>query len=81
MKQANATDPFVIMSSVDQPHVKLSGDIEGRYVVEEARSDGRLVLSPDTSAQAILDRLGHEPASLAEFEAVHGAVKPPDGEG
>lgn len=69
------------ITDVDQPHVKLTGDIEGPYVVEEARSDGRLVLTPDTSAQAIMERLGHEPAALAEFEAVHGAVKPADGEG
>jgi hypothetical protein len=38
-------------------------------------------MSPDTSAQAILERLGHEPATLAEFVAIHGAVKPTDGEG
>ena len=70
-----------MISPVDQPHVKLSGDIEGPYVVEETRNDGSLVISPDTSAKAIMDRLGHEPATLAEFEAVHGAVKPSDGEG
>ncbi len=75
------TETFAIINQMDQPHVKLSGDIEGPYVVEEARSDGSLVISPDTSAQAIMERLGHEPATLAEFEAVHGAVKPPDGEG
>jgi hypothetical protein len=61
--------------------VKLSGDIEGSYVVEETRSDGRLVISPDMSAQAITERLGHEPATFAEFEAEFGAVKPADGEG
>lgn len=66
---------------MDQPHVKLSGDIEGSYVVEETRNDGRLVISPDTSAQAIMERLGHEPATLVEFEAEFGAVKPADGEG
>lgn len=66
---------------MDRPHVNLSGDIEGPYVVEETRRDGRLVLSPDTSAKAIMARLGHEPATLAEFEAAHGAVRPPDGEG
>ncbi len=33
------------------------------------------------SARAITECLGHEPATLAEFEAVHGAVKPPDGGG
>jgi hypothetical protein len=72
---------FGIIGTVERPHVKLSGDIEGPYVVEETRSDGRLVISPDTSAQAIMERLGHEPATLAEFEAEYGAVKPPDGEG
>lgn len=65
---------------MEQPHVKLSGDIEGSYVVEETRADGRLVVAPDTSAQAIMDRLGHEPATLEEFEAAYGAVKPSDGE-
>jgi hypothetical protein len=74
-------ESFAIINLMDQPHVKLSGDIEGAYVVEESRSDGRLVISPDTSAQAILERLGHEPATLAEFEAEFGAVKPADGEG
>ncbi len=71
-----------MLSAVEQPHVKLSGDIEGSYyyVVEEARDDGRLVVAPDTSAQAIMDRLGHEPATLDEFEAAYGAVKPSDGE-
>jgi hypothetical protein len=45
------------------------------------RPDGELTLVPDTSAQAILDRLGHTQATLAEFEAEYGAVLPPDGEG
>lgn len=75
------TESFAIINPVDQPHVKLSGDIEGSYVVEETRSDGRLVISPDTSAQAIMERLGHEPATLAEFEAEFGAGMPADGEG
>jgi hypothetical protein len=66
---------------MEQPHVKLTGDIEGPYAVEETRNDGRLVISPDTSAQAIMERLGHEPATLAEFEAEYGPVKPADGEG
>jgi hypothetical protein len=78
---ASVTACFAIIFFVEQPHVKLSGDFEGSYVVEEARADGRLLVAPDTSAQAIMDRLGHEPATLAEFEAAYGAVKPPDGEG
>jgi hypothetical protein len=30
------TESSAIINPVDQPHVKLSGDIEGPYVVEEA---------------------------------------------
>jgi hypothetical protein len=71
---------FAMIASVEQPHVKLSGDIEGAYVVEETRDDGSLVVAPDTSAKAIMERLGHKPATLAEFEAAHGAVRPPDGD-
>ena len=66
---------------MERPRVKLSGDIGGSYVVEEARIDGRLVVFPDISAQAIMERLGHEPTTVAAFEAVHGAVKSADSEG
>lgn len=66
---------------IEQRHVKVSGDIEGSYVIEAACTDGRLVIAPDTSAQAIMERLNHEPVTPAEFEAAYGAVKPPDGEG
>jgi hypothetical protein len=64
-----------MISVVEQPHVKLSGDIEGPYVVEESRDDGRLLVAPDTSAQAIRKRLGTEPVTLAEFEAEYGPVQ------
>jgi len=70
-----------MISVMEQPQVKLSGDFEGPYVVEETRADGRLLVAPDTSAQAIVERLGHRPATLAEFEAEYGPVQPPDGEG
>ena len=76
-----STDCSAMISSMEQPHVKLSGDIDGPSVVEERRPDGRLLVAPDTSAAAIMERLGHEPATLAEFEAAYGAVKSPDGEG
>lgn len=64
-----------------QRHVTVSGDIEGSYVIEAACTDGRLVIAPDTSAQAIMERLDHEPATPAEFETVYGPVKPSDGDG
>jgi hypothetical protein len=62
-------------------HVTLSGDIAGEYIVKDERPDGELTLVPDTSAQAILDRLGHTQATLAELEDEYGPVLPPDGEG
>ena len=65
----------------EQAHVKLSGDINGEYIVKAERPDGELTLVPDTSAEAIMDRLGHTPATLAEFENEYGPVLPPDGEG
>jgi len=48
-------------------------------LIDEQRS-ARSQPAEETSAQAMMDRLGHEPATLTEFEAAYGAVKPPDGE-
>jgi hypothetical protein len=62
-------------------HVTLSGDISGEYIVEDRRPDGRLVLVRDTSIAAISRRHDLMPATLEEFEAEYGAVRPPDGEG
>jgi hypothetical protein len=62
-------------------HVTLSGGRAGQYVIKDEQPDGELTLVPDTSAEAILDRLGHTRATLAEFEAEYGAVLPADGEG
>jgi hypothetical protein len=42
----------------EQAHVKLSGDINGRYVVTDRRASGELTLVPDTSAEAIRERAG-----------------------
>ncbi len=62
-------------------HVTLAGDKNGEYIITEERPDGTLVLEPDTSATAILRRLGHEPARLEDFQAAHGPVLPSDDEG
>jgi hypothetical protein len=68
-----------------QPHVTLSGDRTGEYVIEEERPDGRLVLVRDTSIAAIRRRQGTRaltPDEFAEFMAEHGPhMQPPDGEG
>jgi hypothetical protein len=62
-----------------QGHVTLSGDIVGDYIVEDRRSDGTLMLVPDTSIAAIRKRLGTEQMSAEEFERHFGDL-PTDGE-
>jgi hypothetical protein len=70
-----------------QPHVTLSGDVAGEYLIEEKRPDGRLVLVRirDTGIAAIRRRGGTRamtPQESAEFWREHGPhMQPPDGEG
>jgi hypothetical protein len=68
-----------------QAHVTLSGDIAGEYVVEDRRPDGRLILAPDTSWEAIRRRGGGRELTDEEhhaFLAEHGShMLPPDNEG
>ena len=61
-------------------HVTLAGDLSGEYLVEEVLDDGRLVIRPDTSAEAIHRRLGVEHVSREEFERELGHL-PQDDEG
>lgn len=60
--------------------ITLAGDLKGEYVVDEVLDDGRLVIRPDTSAQAIRRRQGLEPISAEEFEQHFGHL-PTDQEG
>jgi hypothetical protein len=65
-------------------HVHLSGDVEGAFVITEKRPGGELVIAPDTSWKAILERTGGReatPEEFAAFEREHGPFLPPDGEG
>ncbi len=68
-----------------QAHVTLSGDIAGDYVVEDRRPDGRLILVPDTSAEAIRARGSSRSLTEREwkrFLAEYGPhMLPPDDEG
>jgi len=69
----------------EMPHVTLTGDIAGEYLIREERPDGTLVLAPETAAQASLRRLGARSATPVEFDAFvaeHGGqLLPDDGEG
>jgi hypothetical protein len=64
-----------------QPHVTLSGDRAGEYVIEEEHSDGRLVLAPEDSSYPLLTpAFSGRPASTEEFQHLLGDL-PTDGEG
>ena len=67
------------------PHVTLSGDRAGEYIVKDERPDGELTLVPDASWAARLARHGERtmtPEESAEFWREHGPhMLPPDGEG
>lgn len=65
---------------MDQAHVKLTGDLSGDYVVEDQRADGRLVLRPDLSVEAILARHGERSLAPDEFDRRFRQL-PADGEG
>jgi hypothetical protein len=80
-----ATAPSAMISPMEQRHVKLSGDVEGSFVIEEALADGRFVVAPEwpskaTSADAILERAGAKRMSPEEFEKHFGDL-PTDSEG
>jgi hypothetical protein len=62
------------------PRVTLAGGT-GEYLIAEERPDGSLLLRPDTSVEAILDRMGARPATLEEFQADHGQLQASDAEG
>jgi hypothetical protein len=67
-----------------EPHVTLTGDIVGEYIVEDKRPDGRLVLAPDTYPTVVPTFSGRRmtPAEFDKFMAEHGPhMLPPDGEG
>lgn len=67
-----------------QAHVRLSGDINVRYVVTDRRAGGELTLVPDTSWEAILERSGARESTAEESAAFWREHEPhmlaPDGE-
>jgi hypothetical protein len=54
------------------PIVDVTGAVNGRYEVLEQGEDGTIVLGPDTSADAIMRRLGSTPMTEQEFERAFG---------
>lgn len=74
------SEPRATLRAMEPPHVTLSGDLSGDYVVEDRRPDGRVVLRPDLSAKAMLARHGERELTPDEFEQHFGEL-PTDGEG
>jgi hypothetical protein len=69
---------------MEQPaHIKVSGALEGEFIVIEERSAGEFVISRDTSWKAMLGKGEREATQeeIASLEAEHGPFQPADGEG
>jgi hypothetical protein len=72
-----------------EPHVTLSGDIVGAYIVKDKQPDGELRLVPDTYPTVtwaeMLERSGGREMTAEESEAFWAEygpqMQPPDGEG
>jgi hypothetical protein len=60
------------MDETRRPIVEVTGAVSGRYELQERREDGTIVLAPDSSAAAILEREGARAAMPEEFEQAFG---------
>lgn len=78
-QRCNSTDALVTpakLHRMDSPHplrVTLTGDVSGAYVVVEQRSDGSLLVAPDTSSRS---RAAPRPSGFGSL--LSGLVTPSD---
>lgn len=61
-------------------HVTLTGELAGDYVIDDVLDDGRIIIRPDTSADAIRRRAGVEWISDTDFERIFGHLPTDDDE-
>ena len=69
---------------MEQPaHIKVSGALEGEFIITEERSANEFVITRDTSWQAMLGKNERDATDdeVADLEAEHGPFQPADGEG
>jgi hypothetical protein len=69
---------------MEQPaHIKVSGALEGDFIITEERSANEFVITRDTSWQAMLAEGEREATEeeIAALEAEHGPFQAADGEG
>jgi hypothetical protein len=58
------------------PRVRLWGDFEGPYLVEDTQEDGRLVIVPDQVALEEIECLKAAGGWRPSFEAIYIGMKP-----
>lgn len=65
------------------PHIKVSGALEGEFIVVEERSASEFVITRDTSWKTMLGENERDASEeeVAGLEAEHGPFRPADGEG
>lgn len=69
---------------MEQPaHIKVSGALEGEFIITEEHSANEFVITRDTSWGAMLGEDEREATQeeVAALEAEHGPFQPADGEG
>jgi hypothetical protein len=69
---------------VEQPaHIKVSGALEGEFLITEERSANEFVITRDTSWEAMLGKDEREATEeeIAALGAEHGPLLPADGDG
>jgi hypothetical protein len=69
---------------MEQPaHIRVSGALEGEFIITEERSANEFVITRDTSWQSMLGKGEREATEeeIAVLEAEHGPIQPADGEG
>ena len=69
---ASSTPRIHVVDENRRPIVEVTGAVSGRYELQERREDGTIVLAPDSSAAAILEREGARAATPEEFEQAFG---------
>lgn len=72
------------LPAMERPaHIKVSGALEGEFIVTEERGADEFVIKRDTSWKAMLGKEEREATEeeIATLEAEHGPFLAPDGEG
>jgi hypothetical protein len=76
--------PLPSLPAMERPaHIKVSGALEGEFIVTEERSANEFVITRDTSWDAMLGKNERDATKeeIASLEAEHGPFLAPDGEG